>query len=195
MPLSARGAVPVASMKASWMIITDNCNIPWSRVPHNRDFYTAMCQILRSIAWKRNEPDPSDFIQDCTACILKYGYARPDEPVTLREFKAMTRRTGYRVIRNRSRKKRPSHDTDLVESSPDMPREDALDHEQFRRVRRAIDSLPDVERLVMLRYLDNPNISAISSSYGLTYDAVRGALGRAKAQLKQLLNNGDFDEL
>ncbi|HDP35413.1 MAG TPA: sigma-70 family RNA polymerase sigma factor [Candidatus Hydrogenedentes bacterium] len=65
-----------------------------------------------------------------------------------------------------------------------------VEHDDYERVHRAIDALPERYRLpVVLRYMQELSYDEISRFTGDTRDEIRGMLSRANAMLREILSN------
>ena len=83
---------------------------------------------------------------------------------------------------------------DIPVTSGDTVPEDAVERkEQILAVRRAVESLPDDQRqVVILRDLHGLPYQEISAMLGLELGTVKSRLNRGRANLKTILENGNF---
>ncbi|MDJ0974421.1 MAG: sigma-70 family RNA polymerase sigma factor [Planctomycetota bacterium] len=93
----------------------------------------------------------------------------------------------------RRKRPRPGH-TDAIEPDPhasdapaERPIETAIREETYRRVRDAVDGLPDDQRVVMERRLAGKAAPEVAEELGLTPAAVRKRESRAMARLRAVL--------
>ena len=97
----------------------------------------------------------------------------------------------YRVIANlcidHHRKRRPVYPGDMPtqESPDDAPEEQLSAEERDRRIQRALDDLPDRQRMAtVLRYYEDLSLSEIAEAMDTTYKAVERLLARARKSLE-----------
>lgn len=105
----------------------------------------------------------------------------------------------YRVVANLCidyhRKKRPDHPGEMPpqEGTPNGPAERLKAKERARAIQRALDDLPDRQRLAtVLRYYEDLPLADIAEAMDTTYKAVERLLARARNSLESHL--GDFSE-
>lgn len=74
-----------------------------------------------------------------------------------------------------------------------IPEESIERQETIRAVRRAVESLPDdMRRVIVLRDLNDMSYSDIADILGIELGTVKSRLNRARAELKKLLKDGNF---
>ena len=80
-----------------------------------------------------------------------------------------------------------------VTSGDDIPEEAAERRETIEAVRRAVESLPDDQRQVLvLRDIHELPYSEISRILGVEIGTIKSRLSRGRANLKKILKNGNF---
>ena len=133
-----------------------------------------------------NRADAEDLAQEAFLRIL-------DAAATYRPSARFTTYL-YRVIANLCmdyrRKKRPSYVDEMppLESRTDAPDEKLSAKERDRAIHRALDYLPDRQRMaVVLRYFEELSLSEIAESMDTSYKAVEHLLARARASLESHL--------
>jgi len=108
-------------------------------------------------------------------------------------LRQMTRNRAHHVLRSTVRRRRvfAAHDTDrLVElaATAETPASQLLEDERQRRLAGAIDELPeDAREVVTLYYREGQSVQQVADLLGMSQDAVRQRLSRARTKLRAAL--------
>jgi RNA polymerase sigma-70 factor (ECF subfamily) len=152
-----------------------------------------------SIAWGlvRNPADAEDLAQEAfVKAFENIGRFRTGEPCGPWIYRIVTN-LGLDVVKHRTRFR---HE-ELVESEPGVRRDQAdlpaLSNEIGRRIDAAIETLPEMQRVVARLYLvEQFEHAEIAAMTGLSAGTVRSHLSLARAKLKDRLSDlyGEIDE-
>jgi RNA polymerase sigma factor (sigma-70 family) len=147
------------------------------RVDHPCDAADLLAEVFL-VAWRRLDEVPSG--RDATLWL--YGVARR----VLANHRRGARRRNDLAIKLRSALDRP------LLGPPDV---DRVDGDSFRRVRLALDLLPEIDReIITLKAWDGLSALDISVVVGGTPENVRVRLHRARARLRALLEVPSSEE-
>ena len=117
--------------------------------------------------------------------------------VTVNTARDAIRRNARHPVISLTRQDSEDDETELwdvpVTSGDDIPEEAAERRETIEAVRRAVESLPDDQRQVLvLRDIHELPYSEISRILGVEIGTIKSRLSRGRANLKKILKNGNF---
>ena len=154
---------------------------------HGRMVFATAYRILG-----RSE-DAEDVLQDVFLKLLGKGLSRPNLDA-VRNWGAWlrvaaTRRAVDILRRNRKRECNVGENIDLVQApAADNPRNTAIKHENAKRLREALGSLPKRDaRVFALRYFEDFSYQQIAESMKMKENAVGVVLHRARERLRDIL--------
>jgi RNA polymerase sigma-70 factor (ECF subfamily) len=151
-------------------------------------YSTLLFRIANSVLRSRTEAE--DVVQDVFIRVLEH---RPSL-ATVRDMRVWLIRIAWNLALDRKRRKRPDQmDERFAESlaSATMPADAVMEEAQrFRAVLREIERLPKAERhVLLLSAIDELGTSEIAAVLRRSESAVRALLSRARARLRQRLED------
>ena len=162
-------------------------------VAHYQDGLYRLCTRMT-----RDRDEAMDLAQDCFLRIYtKASLYDPAFPLTPWIYQLATRVALNHLDRKKRRPERRLDDTEGFEPAARSPTagEDAARAEDGRALHAALDRLsPDDAIVLRLRYLGDLDLGEVAFALGITVQATKTRLFRARARLKDLLDEEDRDE-
>jgi len=140
----------------------------------------------------RSRAEAEDVVQDSFIRVLEHRFSLE----TVRDLRVWLIRIAWNLALDRKRRKRPEQlDETFAKSlaSGTMPADAAMEEAQhLQSVLREVERLPKAERYVLLlSALEELGTVEIASVLGRSESAVRALLSRARARLRQRLQEGE----
>jgi RNA polymerase sigma-70 factor, ECF subfamily len=151
-------------------------------------YSTLLFRIANSVL--RNRTEAEDVVQDAFIRVLEHRLSLP----AVRDMRVWLIRIAWNLALDRKRRKRPNQlDETFAESlaSTSMAADTAMEEaERFRSVLREIERLPKAERhVLLLSAIEELGTSEIAAVLRRSDSAVRGLLSRARARLRERLED------
>lgn len=170
---------------------------------YERFVYNTACRVLTASGMSVSDAD--DIAQDALIKAWRSLSSFRGECSFSTWLFRVTVNTARDVIRNNARRPvisltRPTDDEEEPEiwdvpvtSGDDIPEEAAERRETIEAVRRAVESLPDEQRqVIVLRDIHDLPYSEIAKILGTEVGTIKSRISRGRANLKKILKNGNF---
>ena len=142
------------------------------------ELWARLIRLAVKLVWNRS--DAEEIVQEAFRLALDRGWSLDDGAAS-----AWLWRTVCNLCLNRRRKPRPEPLGEWLEASPrGMPHDEAVRNEAMKRLRLALERLPDQQRAaIVLRSMEQLDYPRIAEIMGLTESAVRAHVHLARRRL------------